>query len=335
MNKFTHLNEWFKLPDSTKQNIFTETGKQIGLPPFAVEKDWWLTHALAVMFSMDCSTSLVFKGGTSLSKAWNLIERFSEDIDIALNREYLGFNGELVKADVRRLRRVSYKFITNEFTQQLKEKFALSGFEEVNINCRDVENHDQDPLIIEIYYPKLTETDAYLKPGLLIEIGSRSLIEPFSNKLLTSFVSEKYSASPFADNPITIPSVTPEKTFLEKIFLLHEEFQRPDQKRRVEGLSRHLYDIERINRTNFAASALSDKNLFNAIVNHRKTFTHVSGIDYKKHNPKEINFIPPDELLPSWERDYNQMQENMIYGEKLPFRELLERLKELNKIINL
>lgn len=334
MNKFKHLNEWFKLPDSTKQNIFTETGKQIGLPPFAVEKDWWLTHALAVMFSMDCSTSLVFKGGTSLSKAWNLIERFSEDIDIALNREYLGFEGELIKADIRRLRRVSYKYITNEFTQQLREKFALAGFAEVNINYREVENHDQDPLIIEIYYPKLTEKDAYLKPGLLIEIGSRSLIEPFSNKVLTSFVSEIYSASPFADNPITIPSVTPEKTFLEKIFLLHEEFQRPDPKRRVEGLSRHLYDIERISRTNFAASALSDKNLFNTIVNHRKTFTHVSGIDYKKHNPKEINFIPPDELLPSWERDYNQMQENMIYGEKLPFRELLERLKELNKLIN-
>lgn len=81
MNKFTHLKEWFKLPNETKIRLFAETSRQIGLPSSsAVEKDWWVVHTLSVIFSMDCANALIFKGGTSLSKGWNLIQRFSEDI---------------------------------------------------------------------------------------------------------------------------------------------------------------------------------------------------------------------------------------------------------------
>lgn len=82
MNKFSHLQEWFKLPDATKIRLFSETSRQIGLPSSsATEKDWWVVHTLAIIFSMDCANALIFKGGTSLSKGWNAIQRFSEDID--------------------------------------------------------------------------------------------------------------------------------------------------------------------------------------------------------------------------------------------------------------
>jgi len=92
MNSFIDLKELQKLPSQTQLNIFQEIGRQVGLPDFAIEKDWWVTKTLAVIFSTDCAKSLLFKGGTSLSKGWNLIQRFSEDIDLALDREYLGFN---------------------------------------------------------------------------------------------------------------------------------------------------------------------------------------------------------------------------------------------------
>lgn len=77
MNKLNHLKEWLKLPDATKLNIFSETGRRVGLPAVAIEKDWWVVHTLSLVFSMKCAPSLVFKGGTSLSKGWNLIQRFS------------------------------------------------------------------------------------------------------------------------------------------------------------------------------------------------------------------------------------------------------------------
>jgi len=101
-----------------------------------------------VIYTMDCAGSLVFKGGTFLSKGWNLIQRFSEDIDLALDREYLGFSGELENADVRRLRRKSYAYLTETFTIELEEKFGKVGFTDVTIKYREVPNHDQDPMVI-------------------------------------------------------------------------------------------------------------------------------------------------------------------------------------------
>ncbi|MBC5839719.1 nucleotidyl transferase AbiEii/AbiGii toxin family protein [Flavobacterium muglaense] len=335
MNKFTHLQEWFQLPDETKIRLFTETSRQIGLPSSsAAEKDWWVVHTLSVIFSMDCANALIFKGGTSLSKGWNVIHRFSEDIDLALDREFLGFSGELTKGDIRKLRRKSFQFISEVFTEELKNKFTELGFENVTVKPREVENHDQDPLIIEIYYNKLTETDTYLKPGVLVEVGSRSLKEPFTQRTFGTFISEIYTDNTFTDKPITIPIVNPERTFLEKIFLLHEEFQKPFGKIRVERLSRHLYDIEKLCQTEYAEIALQDRELYNTIVRHRSKFTAISGIDYAKHNPENIKFIPPDSIIKMWKADYEEMKGSMIYGNPLDFDQLINRLTELQKRIN-
>lgn len=335
MDKFAHLHKWFLLPEETKTNVFAETGRQIGLPSSSsVEKDWWVVHTLAIIFSMDCAKALIFKGGTSLSKGWNVIHRFSEDIDLALDREFLGFSGELTKGDIRRLRRKSYQFITEVFTKELKNKFDELGFKDITVKAREVENHDQDPLIIEIYYNKLTETDTYLKPGVLVEVGSRSLKEPFTQRTFGTFVSEIYKDNPFTDKSITIPVVNPERTFLEKIFLLHEEFQKSFNKIRVERLSRHLYDIEKLNQTVYAEIALQNTELYNTIVKHRSRFNAISGIDYKKHNPENITIIPPDAIIKKWKADYKEMKGSMIYDNPLSFDELIKRLSELQKRIN-
>lgn len=334
MPDFSHLKDWFNLPAETRLNIFNETGRNLGLPAVAIEKDWWVVHTLSLIYKMDCARSLVFKGGTSLSKGWNLIQRFSEDIDLALDREYLGFKGELENADVRKLRKVSYDYLTTTFTGELKGKFAKVGFSDVDVKYREVKNHDQDPMIIEIYYPKLTEKDTYLKPGVLVEVGSRSLIEPFTDRTFTTMVAENYPGQPFSDNPLAIPTVNPERTFLEKIFLLYEEFQRPEDKRRVDGLSRHLYDIEKLNRTEFVETALKNADLYNTIVEHRRKFNRISGIDFSNHSPNKVSFIPPGHLLAEWEADYKLLQENMIYGEAMPFAELIKKLEGLQSRIN-
>ena len=335
MNNFTHLQEWFQLPDETKIRLFAETSRQIGLPSSsAAEKDWWVVHTLAIIFSMECANALIFKGGTSLSKGWNVIHRFSEDIDLALDREFLGFSGELTKGEIRKLRRKSFQFISEVFTEELKNKFVELGFKDLIVKPREVENHDQDPLIIEIYYNKLTETDAYLKPGVLVEVGSRSLKEPFTQRTFGTFVSEIYTNNSFTDKPITIPIVNPERTFLEKIFLLHEEFQKPFDKIRVERLSRHLYDIEKLSHTEYVEIALQDTELYNTIVSHRSKFTAISGIDYAKHNPVNIKFIPPESIIKMWEADYEEMKGSMIYGQLLEFDKLINRLTELQKRIN-
>jgi predicted nucleotidyltransferase component of viral defense system len=283
---------------------------------------------------MEYANVLIFKGGTSLSKGWNLIQRFSEDIDLALDREFLGFIGQLTKGDIKKLRRKSYQFITETFTEEVKNKFAELGFENITVKYCEVENHDQDPLVIEIYYPTLTNNDNYLKPAVLVEVGSRSLKEPFTQRTFGTIVSEVFTGRPFADKAVTIPVVNPERTFLEKIFLLHEEFQKPQDKIRVERLSRHLYDIEKLSRTEYADIALQDTKLYNTIVKHREKFTPISGIDYTNHSSDKIRFIPPATTLKDWQQDYEIMTQTMIYDNPLPFDELIKRLTELQKRIN-
>ncbi|MFT4024462.1 MAG: nucleotidyl transferase AbiEii/AbiGii toxin family protein [Flavihumibacter sp.] len=127
MNK-SSISNWLELSTQDRQAIFAETAARKGLSLSAIEKDWWVVHTLAAIFSMKCADALVFKGGTSLSKGWNLIQRFSEDIDLALDREFLGFSGQLSRQDIKKLRRKSYQFITEVFTGELKNKFAEWGF---------------------------------------------------------------------------------------------------------------------------------------------------------------------------------------------------------------
>jgi len=328
------LNEWLQLSDDTRRELLVQTSDQTGLPFSAVEKDWWVTHALSIIFSMSCSSSLVFKGGTSLSKAWNLIERFSEDIDLALDREFLGFSGELSKKKIHKLRYASYEFLTTKFVQELRERFHSLGLADVVVKCRETVNHDQDPLVIEIYYPKLTEKEIYLRPGILVEVGSRSLKEPYTQRIFKTMLSDTFPNEPFSDSATTIPTVNPERTFLEKVFLLHEEFQRPPQKMRIVRLSRHLYDIEKLSRTPYFQKALSDRDLYSTIVVHRSKFSRLEAVDYAKHFSQNIQIVPPPDLLPLWEKDYNEMAESMIYGEKLSFNDLIQSIINIQKEIN-
>src|SRR5690554_6690531 len=303
------MKEIIKLNQKDKLNIFNQVSEKTGLPSSAVEKDWWVTLSLNIIFSLSYSEHIVFKGGTSLSKAWNLIERFSEDIDLVIDRKYLGFEGELSKTQVKKLRKASCSFIGSEFYQDINQKLIKLGVHDFELVVQETKDTDTDPLIIELRYRSLTETSDYLKPRVLIEVGARSLMEPVENKVIISMVSEMFAELPFAETEITIPVVSPKRTFLEKIFLLHEEFQKDNKFIRVERMSRHLYDLEKLMDTTHGIAALKDSELYDTIVAHRKSFNAIRGIDYAKHSPKLIGILPPEETIKEWEKDYKTMQE--------------------------
>lgn len=322
------------LKTAEKIALFEDIQRTIHISLASIEKDWWVVQTLRLIFQMDVAEHLLFKGGTSLSKAWKIIERFSEDVDLAINREYFGFSGAISRTQVGKLRDASFDYLSNTFFSALKKRFLAAGFEEVKIKLVETKSHDQDPLIFEIHYPAITERSKYVEPKVVIEIGSRSMREPFTHKQFSSFVGEIFAGQPFADSPIEIPCVNPERTYLEKLFLLHEEFQRPAEKIRVNRLSRHLYDIQKISQTEFAQQAINDNELYNSIVKHREIFSKLSGVDYNSHFPPNLNPLPPDSLLPHWKRDYATMQEQMIYGKSSTFDELMAEIRQVVTKIN-
>lgn len=301
---------------------------------FAVEKNWWVVQTLSIIFEMEIGQHLVFKGGTSLSKAWKLIERFSEDIDLAIDRKFLGFEGELSKNQRTELRKAASRYVAETFFDELQKKFQEKGLLGVTFQLVETKDSDQDPRIIEVYYPIVIETPGYIQPKILIEIGCRSLREPFSVQTFASLVDEEYSDSSFSQTPINVPIVNPERTFLEKIFLLHEEFHKPIEKIRVDRLSRHLYDVFQLAKTDFAITALKDAALYETIVNHRNKFTRVGGVNYNKHQPQTINPIPVPEVMEAWKADYKTMQEQMIYVDSPSFEAIIEELTKMKNKIN-
>jgi len=324
------MENFIKLSDNDKLNIFNQTSERSGLSSSAIEKDWWVTLSLNIIFSLPYSSDIIFKGGTSLSKAWNLIERFSEDIDLVIDRKHLGFEGELSKTQVKKLRKASFSFIGNDFFTDINNELIKLGVKDYELAVQETKNSDTDPLIIELHYKSLTEKNEYLRPRVLIEVGARSLMKPVDNKAIISMVSNEFIELPFAEKEIKIPVVSPKRTFLEKIFLLHEEFQKETKLIRVARMSRHLYDLEKLMDTVHGLEALKDVELYNTIIEHRKKFNAIRGIGYENHKPHLINIVPPKEIINKWERDYKTMQESMFYGVTLSFNELMIRIKELN-----
>lgn len=329
------MNRFYNIPDDAKKRIYIDTGEKSKLPHYAVEKDWWVVQTLTILFELEIGKHLVFKGGTSLSKSWNLIERFSEDIDLSVDRSFFGFKGNLGKNQRTRLRKTSAAYITETLYPGLEAAFKSKGIPDIRIELEEITSSDQDPVIISVYYPSIIESPGYILPKVQIEIGCRSLHEPYQNTNIIALVDQIQHEAIFAQDPVQIPSVVPERTFLEKIFLLHEEFQRPVEKIRVERLSRHLYDIYQISKTDYADKALSNKELYETIVKHRNSFTKLGGVDYNLHQPQTINFIPPMEFMADWKEDYRIMQEQMIYGNSPGFDLLIDSLSVLNKYINM
>lgn len=326
---------WLSLSKERRIEILNQATELTGLPSVAIEKDWWVTLALKASFSLPCSRSIVFKGGTSLSKAWNLIERFSEDIDLAIDRRFFSFEGDISKTQINNLRKQSCEFISTTFLTDLTSVLTeWKAIEECKLFAQPVKDSDKDPQVIEIHYNSVIDTSAYLSQRVLIEVSSRSLMEPIEERNISSILSENFSQQNFVNAPFAIPTVLPQRTFLEKIFLLHEEFSQDIEKIRVDRLSRHLYDLEKLMDTEHGIEALKNSELYNNIVSHREKFNPLRGLAYSNHIPSKIRIIPPDSVIKNYERDYEAMTSFMIYGEPLKFGQLIEKISELQIRIN-
>jgi hypothetical protein len=228
-NTTNNMNEFLKLSDKDRINVLTQVDIKKKLSLLAIEKDWWVTMTLRALFACECSNHIVFKGGTSLSKAWNLIERFSEDIDIAIDRKFFGFEGELKKKQLNHLRRASCSYIKEKLQNELNQTLQNNGIVGYSLFVPESEDTTKDPQTIEIHFKSLFTPD-YIRDKVMIEIGARSLVEPSENIQLRSILADYYPKANYADDYFTVPTVIPQRTFLEKAFLLHEEFQKPPEK---------------------------------------------------------------------------------------------------------
>lgn len=328
---------WINLTTEQKVQVLNQTGIAKGLPAFVVEKDWWVCILLKAIFQSKYANSIIFKGGTSLSKAYDLIDRFSEDIDLIIDRHLLGFDQLHSKTQIKKLRKSSGSFIIHEFREELIYQLNQLGISKdlYRIKYNDYVDDTSDPNTLEIYYNSVVPvSNAYIQQRVLLEMGARSLTEPSEFKSIHSYVDENYKDLSFIQPSFEVQVVVPTRTFIEKVLLLHEEFLKPIDKIRTARLTRHYYDLDRMMNAGYGKQAIEDDKLFETIVQHRKLINPIRGLDYSKHEKGKLNIMPPDEIVFKWKSDYKTMQENMIVGDSLSWDKLLVQIKGIQNEIN-
>ena len=333
------MNDYFKLSVEDKRRVLQQTSARLGLPPQAIEKDLWVTTILQIVFTLPFSDSLIFKGGTSLSKVWHLIERFSEDIDISIDRSLFGVDGDLTKRELKKLRKISSLFVKNEFCTSLQKRI-----DELNLSASCKLEYQPDgegdltypePRKIFVKYQSAWDTPIeYLSPIVMLEIGARSLSEPNQESNICSIVEKTFPSIQTTICDSRVKTALASKTFLEKVFLLHELFSVVGHADVAERKSRHLYDLWRMMDKDFVAKAIKDDELWESIRHHREIFTNVRNVDYTPDVRKRIVLVPQEKYLNAWEQDYKNMGSSMIFGEKPTFRELLAKMKMLENLFH-
>jgi hypothetical protein len=326
--------EWLSLSDEDRLISIQQAAGKSGMSTKVIEKDWWVTLVLKAVFQSEFAPHLSFKGGTSLSKGWNLIDRFSEDIDLAIERSFLGFEEDLSKNAVKKLRRVACDFTSTVLKAALEKELANLGVPAGTITVTadpirpDVP--DTDPQTLRVTYRSLLDPVPYIADSIKLEVSARSLHEPAVERPIMSLLGQYMPGFSWSGEPFPVATVEPKRTFLEKIFLLHEEFLRPVDRIVYERMSRHLYDLERMMDTEHADTALADRAYYDAIMEHRRHLIYKAGVDYDTHQPATLNFIPPEGILKAFEADYALMREQMIYDEhSKDFADIIARLNIL------
>ena len=331
------MTEFLQFQEDTRRELIIQVSAQKGMTVQAVEKDWWVTLVLKALFSMPQAPHFIFKGGTSLSKGWKLIQRFSEDIDIALAPEAFGRTYKTAPSHsyVKMLKKEGCTYTSTVIKVALANKLIELGVaaDMVVIEAEAVnpEMPDKDPQSVYIHYPTLFDSSPYVPNAVKVEFGVRSLKEPFATVPIRSILAEETQSPSFTEAPFSVTAVEPRKTFMEKLMLLNEKFQTgmsSDEK--GERQSRHLSDLHELHRKGIAAQAIEDTALYAQLLEHRRHYVRLKNIDSSRMELSGLLFLPPPPLLELFRKDYALMQVEMIYGDAPDFDTLIQELRTLN-----
>jgi hypothetical protein len=324
--------EFLKLPQDRRRAIFKGAESILGIKPYLLERDIWICWALKELFSLP--KKMVFKGGTSLSKCYGLIDRFSEDIDVTI--DYREFMPDLdlskesknaLKNKREKLKEEVNSYVCNTVIPMFENAFST----EFSNESWSYEFKEGEKLYI--YYPTVFEprTDSYVMDSVLIEFGGTNKTEP----------NEEYVVKPYLDfEGLTFPTAkvlvfSPLRTFWEKVTLIHVECHRGRLTDAPDRMSRHWYDLAKLAQTWVKSAALKDKVLLSDVLLVKKAFFNARYANYDKCENKEFRLIPSNQEIKKLKSDYaNMIESDMFLNEPVGFDVLIEELNHLQELLN-
>ena len=314
-----------------KADILRTAAARSGRPAVILEKDVWVCWLLQVLFSIPDRHPMAFKGGTSLSKVYGIIDRFSEDVDITLDYRAFDEGFDPFASDVSKSR-------IRRFSDHLKDRVASYGRDVVAPalgaaaeRLATAEGHEirvgDDGETIRFAYPSLVEEPApYLGSEVLLEFGGRNVIDPNEQHAIVPDIA---ALTPDLDYPAaTVTVLSPARTFWEKATLIHVECHRRRLADRPDRLSRHWFDLACLARHEIGREALADRTLLEDVVRHKTVFFNASYAHYDRCLDGGLRLVPDDDQLTGLRSDYDAMRRARIVGADAPeFEALIDQIR--------
>lgn len=324
------------IKENDRKALFQNTAVKMGLTNAIIEKDFWVCFMLDYLFHR-CAwkDKIAFKGGTSLSKSYGLIERFSEDIDLILDWRVIGyginepweersntkqdiFNKEANRRTEDFLRDIFMPAVINDLQKELN----------TTVNCYIDET---DPQTVVFAYSRSFE-DSSILPVIRLEIGALAAWTPADERTITPYAAIQYPKV-FEEPETKILTVLPKRTFWEKVTILHREAFRPEDKAFPSRYSRHYYDLYCMMNSSVKDEALADIELLDKVVQFKEKFYRCPWARYDLAKVGTLKLMPPERNMQALKDDYAHMQ-NMIFGNKPDFDDILKSVEQLEREIN-
>lgn len=329
------MREFATLPQKDRADAFIVAAQRRGMNPAIIEKDFWVCWTLDYLFRESAfKDSFAFKGGTSLSKGFNFIERFSEDIDLIFDWRLLGYGIEEpwekrsnTKQDsfVSQINEDAATFLRDKLMPEMQTYLDGQRIEDTSLHI-----DKNDPQTLRFFYPQSFSDNSILQE-IRLETGALAAWTPTTTARISPYIAEEFPEA-FALPETFVLTVSPERTFWEKATILHKEAFRKNG-RFPSRYSRHYYDLYKLAHSDIKERALTDTNLLRNVVDFKMTFWRSNAARYDLCAPGTMRLMPPKEVLPLVRQDYASMR-NMIFGEAPDFDELMTGIRELESEIN-
>ena len=332
------MQQFIDLTPSEQNELILRTSSATKISPLLLEKDFWVSWLLNKLFQMDLSKHLIFKGGTSLSKCYGMISRFSEDCDITIDKSLFSegtdndmLSGKqfqkLLEINDRKAAGFVHTILKTEIEKTIKNSLKPGLEWRVVID-------DYEPKNLRFVYPSAVklEENFYIKQSVLIEMGIRGDISPWEEKTVKSYIEEQFPEL-LKPECAVIRTLSPVRTFWEKVTLLHAENNRPKDKSTGDRLSRHYYDLYKILHTDIPEKAFEDLSLLKDVIDNKKRYFRSAWAHYEKAIPGSLKITPQTHLLEFLEADYQKMS-LMIFGEIPKFNEIINAIQSFEEKFN-
>ena len=325
-----------KLSDQDKRILFRNTSQKTGLNEAIAEKDFWVCIMLDYLFHRcQWKEAFTFKGGTSLSKCYGLINRFSEDIDLVLDWRILGYGVNEPWEARSNTKQDQFNKEANARAELWLADTLLPALKADWIDIIDAEPNffidEDDPQTICFRYPCIFKNDSILQV-LRLEIGALAAWTPARKKLIRPYSAECYPKA-FRQAYTEILTAAAERTFWEKVTILHHEANRPAHLDMPMRYSRHYYDLFCIAHSENKDAAYSNLELLKKVVDFKMKFYPRKWAQYEAAKPGSLKLCPPIDRFKELQKDYSDMQ-GMMFGESPTFEDLMEYIKQLEDELN-